>query len=437
MLQKPFLQFRFTLKFNSNIFGKMIGGDMLLEDCRFTVGSKRDLFTLDSKPVSWLSAISIILCLMCSYDSQMMDSLYSVGVINALLACAIAVTMNNLASALFVRTWRFNFGTQYADIFQDTFGTGKTIVRIIYLITLVYSAFTTLVIGHDSILMFVEPLLGKDTIITNNYIIYYLITPLFILPFIAVKRFPSLRFFFLVGNIALLLILATSIYFFATSLKENGFNPDKKLKIFSKDFWGTVNGYSAWSVVFWAQPFLCNVAQFLPNTKQISIIGIMILTTFICAFINILMSLCYHFTLWGSCESNDFLSCLPQKNWFTSVGQFGSAINCLVTGSGYVILAARELIYFFSDQITTLGMFFSSCCIVLLCIALSDYYDETLGKYIDFIGKLTFCIMATILPPILYLKAFRLRTAWGIIALIYLIFALALTCLTMKVSVSP
>ena len=147
------------------------------------------------------------------------------------------------------------------------------------------------------------------------------------------------------------------------------------------------------------------------------------------------MSLFYHFTLWGSADSNDFLSVLPSKNVFTSIGQFGSLLNCFVTSAGYAILAAKEIIYVFNDHITTSAMLFADLAVIFLCILIIDYYNGNGVFVIDFIGKICFFIMASILPPVLYLRAFKIRDAWGVFALVYLIVSLVLVALIMKVTI--
>lgn len=207
----------------------MIGGDMLLNDYKFTVGSDRELFHVDHNPINWVTAMSIMFCMMTGNDANFMDVLFDYGIINVILMRILAAFLNILASYFFIYTWRFNFGNQYADIVKDTFGWGHNTVRIIYILTLVYSAIANISSLKTTLQMFIHPIYGDNTIFTNKYFVFFFITPLFTLPFVFFKKFVSLRFYFMIGDFAILTLLIGTIYFFVTSFKQEGFDPQKNL----------------------------------------------------------------------------------------------------------------------------------------------------------------------------------------------------------------
>lgn len=408
---------------------------MILADYKFTIGSDRELFTLDSKPLPWTGVVSMILCLMSANDANFFDWMFEIGIVNAIGAMILSIIINCHGSAIFIRTWRFNFGMQYADIFEDTFGGGKILIHFAYIITLVYTSLSTMQSINNTLKMLVSHGKSDDSLLTNKYIVYYVIVPVFIVPFIFISKFSKFRFYFLFGNIGLLLVLITSIYFFVKSLQNDGFDPQKKLTIFGKDIWGTIDAYSSWSVLFWAQPFLCSVAKFMPKTKQRDTMNVIIISTVICAVINLGIALFAHFQFWGKAGTDDFLGLLERKNPMTIIGQFGSLMNLLISNCGYVTLAARELINIFFKDVTPEALFFSIFIIVLLCIVLIDYYDGEFQYYIDIVGKIAYLFMALILPPILYLNAFHLKQVWSYISIVDLIIACALTGFIIKLHV--
>ena len=82
----------------------------------------------------------------------------------------------------------------------------------------------------------VIPRLGDGTILTSHPFIYYCICTAFSLPVIFLKRFVDMNLYFILANIAEMLVLATVIYFFVKDMKDTGFNPEKKLQWFVKDF---------------------------------------------------------------------------------------------------------------------------------------------------------------------------------------------------------
>ncbi|EAX91717.1 hypothetical protein TVAG_384410 [Trichomonas vaginalis G3] len=52
----------------------MLGGDMLLDDYKFSVGNKRELFNIDPNPTTWTLAISTIFAMMSRCDSLQLDA---------------------------------------------------------------------------------------------------------------------------------------------------------------------------------------------------------------------------------------------------------------------------------------------------------------------------------------------------------------------------
>lgn len=405
----------------------MIGGDLLLEDYKFTTGSNRELFKLSANPINWFSAISIMFCMMTANDANFMDYLFEYGVVNVALMCAFAAFLNIAASYLFISTWRFNFGNQYADIVKDTFGWGQHTIRIIYIITLLYTSITNAASVHDTIRSVVDPRLGAGNILSNNYFIFYCIIPVFTIPFVFFKRFSSLRFYFMIANLAVLVILIATIFFFVDSYKVGGFDPQKKFTIVTGDFWGLIESFSAFTTLFWSQPFICNVATDLPKTSQNYVLSVVIFATIFVAIINFAISFFGHLNLWGEAGENDFLDYYSTENLFTPIAQVASIINLLITNSGYLIIAARQTIFLFSDTLNNISLLVGSVMAIFICGAFVYYYLNGYENIIELIGSISYSIMALILPPILYLKAFGVKKVLGVCSLIHLLLCLAIT----------
>lgn len=399
---------------------------MLLIDYKFMQGSERDLFTADSHPISSLSAILILFCMMTGDDANYFDSIYQNGIVNVLTIALFSMLINILSTHIFVRTWRFNFGLQYADVVQDIFNGGKTITRIIFIIALVYTGLVIQQCAEYNIRSIVAPHL-KNSYLTNSNIMNYVIIPLFILPFMLVKRFASLRYYLMLGNIGVLVVLVVSIYFFVKCYKENGFDPQKQFVMISKSFWGCYDIFSGFSSLFWGQPFLCAIASTLPKTSQKSVIATSVNATIIVFIVNLAISLFIHFTFWGTVGNDDALAYYDTSNIASIIGLIGSFFNNVITTCGYLYVASNELIQLFFSQASTFTRFFSSIIIYLFCCLLATYYVAPYSKYFDIIGKTCYLIIAYYIPPIVYLKAFRVKSGWGILSIIYLLFIICYT----------
>lgn len=405
---------------------------MLLENYKFTTGGERELFRPDPNPISWLSAISIMLCMMTGNDANFFDQIFIYGVVNVACMCVLAAILNIVASYLFISTWRYNYGNQYAEIVKDTFGGGHQIVRIIYIITLLYSGITNISSIKNTLHMIAVPRLGQDSILANNYFIFYFLVTVCTVPFVFVHRFASLRWYFIWGNIAVLILLSTTIYNFVKSYKEDGFDPSGKFKLTTNSFWGLVQAFSFFTTLFWGQPFICNVATTLKKTTQSYVFNIVYSSTFFVAIVNFSIGLFSHFILWGETD-DDFLYWLDQKSPITLVAQICSLINLLITNAGYLIIASKQIIQLFSQDVNRLCTFFGIIMVLFVCAAIDHFYTNGYDHIIELIGSITYSIMALILPPMLYLKAFKVKGVVGWVAVIHLIVCLTITGLIIRV----
>ncbi|EAX85782.1 hypothetical protein TVAG_218670 [Trichomonas vaginalis G3] len=233
-------------------------------------------------------------------DSNYMDGLFSSGIINTALMAILAYTINCISTSLFVRSWRFESGNHYPDIVKEIFGHGRTIIRLIYILTLLYSA-----ICNFSAVNYYYSLLGSrfadpQSHLNTPWIPYYLIIPVFTIPFCFVNRFVNLKYWFFIGNIGLLLVLATTIYFAATNIHEKGFDPENSKVLISWDFWGMVNSYSYFTTLLWGQPFLCEIARYAKKARQHYIISFIYVSSALVVVFNFAIAILSHFYFWGS-----------------------------------------------------------------------------------------------------------------------------------------
>lgn len=400
---------------------------MLLEDYRFTIGSSRILFTSETKPISSFMAISTIFAMMTRADALQMDIHFNVGLVNIIGTCLLAAAINMIASSLFIRTWRYEHGNSYADIVKDTFRHGQYIVRLIYIIALVYSSM--LMIHHiettiDSILV---PYIGSETFYTNPNFLQYCIIPIFTVPLFLISQFVQLRFYLVFANIATIIMLAVMIYFFVRSVKNDGFDPEKKQILYSGKFWDTIHGMATWLVIFWGQPFMCVVAKSLPKKTQKSVINTMIVSILVAVIVNFSISLFGHLYYWGSTDEELMINFYPEKNIISNIGQSANLINCLITNGCYIYLAASEIVSMFGVVPTKLLTLISILTIEMFCRMCTEYFRGQNEHIFEMVGNISFLIMSLVLPPITYLKAFKLKEKWGYISIFFVIFAVAIS----------
>lgn len=406
----------------------MQGGDMLLNDYKFTIGDNRELFTIDQHPISYFTALSILVCMMSGDDANYLDWLYKYGIVNVFVFALLAFVVNILSTQIFVRTWRFNYGLQFADVVQDIFGRGQYLVRVVFIISLIFTAIIIQqCVGYNLRTIFV-PLIGHS-FITEHYPMYYLIIPIFIFPFMFVSRFVNLHIYFLIANLGMLVVLGVAIYYFVLYYKDNGFDPQKTFIIATKDFWGCVNIYSSFSTLFWGQPFLCAIAGTFSSTTQSHVISISVYSTIIVFVINIVISLFMHFTFWGSVGNDDALVYYEPNKTATIIGLVGSLLNNAITTCGYIYIASNRLVELFVHGVGRFTRFYASFVVYLLCCALQYYYTEKYEIYFDIIGTSCYLFIAYYIPPAVYLRAFKVKGVWGVISLIYLIFIICITVL--------
>ncbi|EAY22096.1 hypothetical protein TVAG_457310 [Trichomonas vaginalis G3] len=139
-----------------------------------------------------------------------------------------------------------------------------------------------------------------------------------------------------------------------------------------------------------------------------------------------------HFYLWGEAEDQDILEFYPTDNRFTQVMQVASIINIIITNAGYLIIASRQFVQLFASEINFISIFVGAIMVIFVCGALDYYYESRYENIIELIGSITYSFMALLLPPILYIRAFKVKGLKGWSALIHLIICLAITGLIIK-----
>lgn len=144
--------------------------------------------------------------------------------------------------------------------------------------------------------------------------------------------------------------------------------------------------------------------------------------------VNFAIPLLGHFHFYGICDEELITGFYDEKYAMTTVGHVGVLINALVTNAGYIFLASNELTQLFHKNESLFVKLWSYLTIILLNCLLLTYFEGRNELYFEIVGNISYLFFSLILPPILYLKAFKFREIWGFISVFFLVFAVALSC---------
>lgn len=403
----------------------MIGGDLLLEDFKIHNSNDRTLFVPEHHPISMFSAVNILFCLMSGNDANSFESLFKAGIVNITLVFLGSMILNIVSTSLFVRSWRYNGASNYPEIFHDIFGQGRKRIRFLYIIALLYSTVCNFGSIEDYWYFIQQKFMPKLTYLGSPWFVNYVIIIVCTLPTVLPERFVDLRFYFSIGNIAILLVVLTTCYFLATSVKDQGFDPQKKLVVTSKDYHTMLDGFATFSALFWGQPFLCNIAHNMKESTVNYMINSIRISTILVGIINFTIAITSYFYFWGKTD-NDILMHYPKDNVFTWIGIFSSMINCIVTNCGYVSIGTQEFVSMFDESTSKVAR--AGACIVFICLAslLSVYYTDSHVYIYDLIGDTACMLMSLIIPTFLFVATFKFRSWWGYFSVFHFLLCLSI-----------
>lgn len=114
----------------------------------------------------------------------------------------------------------------------------------------------------------------------------------------------------------------------------------------------------------------------------------------------------------------------------TQVGIVGSLINCLVTNCGYIMIGSHERCNLFCENHSIIGNLFSCVAFIALCATLAAYYNGSLEFVYELVSTISYAIMATIVPAILFISSFGFKKASSIFAIIFLLICITILVLS-------
>ena len=410
----------------------MEGGDLIFKDYKFGVNKSGDrpIFPDVGTTKSTASIVSFLTCFLFGCFSLKLFDFTQAGVVNFVLVGVVLLLLSQLSFSLFIRTWRYSKENNYADIFRDAFDVNPIVVSLLIIIASVSMSvsYSGKIISAWKSLF--KPFVSDGNIVLNDYIIGYVLCG--ILPVVACST-GTFNIFFPLSYIAnICAVLATVPLFieFGKSVKSEGFDPTKQVKIVTGKFWLTIDVTKSFVTLFFAHFFIKFAAKFAVHKTQKSIEKITWAANTINTVYNLVCIIIGYFNYTNNFPGMFYFDAMDPKSALAMLAKISAIINLTIANAGYYKLFTDQVITIFStsDTIPVVSII-SNATVAVLSIGAAIMGGHA-ASVIDIAGSISFIIVIFIIPAVIYLRMYKLSCLWGYTAIFLLVIVLAILALT-------
>ncbi|EAY03125.1 Transmembrane amino acid transporter protein [Trichomonas vaginalis G3] len=407
----------------------MIGGDLLFNEYKFNVNSLdgdtmlyHDRNSIKSTGISAFTAVLVLLNSGISNDPFFMSYSFQTGIFQVIVISVLALILTQLSFHIFVKTWSFNGENSYISIWKDVFN-GKTsiIPRIILFVAFIsLSSVSTndFLTEYDDLLSYVDP--SKFSVFSSKWFKKFVLTFIFFFPSLFHNRFSQMKYISYMRNFLLVVCLIMEAVVAGKTIKENGFDPQKEIVYWGKDFSQTVACFDLFNVVFFVSPFVAMISKDIKDATRSKICKITWATSLTSLVFNLLGGYLGYLALFSKQEDDlVFLSFENQKDIFIIIGKITCLLKTILTNTMYIYINAcclADLFFKYSDDHKAARL--TSGVVVWLLAIFITYTGWKLTDLLNLIGSTCFIFLAFILPSVYYLMMYKFRNIlWGILSI--------------------
>ncbi|OHT02994.1 Transmembrane amino acid transporter protein [Tritrichomonas foetus] len=406
----------------------MIGGDVLINDMKMRHANDNGnivLFkqTSDIQLRTFFETFNLLMKSGVATDPYLIGSAMNTGVIQTFFFVICLLFLTELSFFIFIHSWIYERAYTYDQIWKELFGSHfswliQLLVIITYLSFVIWNQYEQYAY-YATFMNNVFP--NTPSIVTNHWLISYLLTFVVIVPTLFVKRLSNFTIISMISNFCHILSIICLITFYIR-VAASDFEKAEVI-YFSSDSASTFHTISILNSSLFFHPLLYYIIRDMENPtrcRAMKLTWITSISSCILHFVGGIFSyLCYPNDD-GDCIFFYFDSMIPE----IFIGQIATYIISILSSIFFSFFLAEqvsEFVYERSTQISRVPVLLSGISMILLGVGL-NFITEVVTTITDLIGSITCVLLTFILPPIYYLKQYKLSNKlWGIMCVILLL----------------
>ena len=411
----------------------MHGGDVRIAEFRRKMHEKGGNFILfpsdaSSLKFSMWTAIALVSKAGIASDPFFISSGFAAGVIESLLACMFMFLLTQLSFHILLKTWVFGQAYTYSQIWVYTFGRrGRWFPVLMIIIT-----YVVFVIFHTYELYFYMAEFLKSVwtdvpaILQNSWFLIYVTTFLTAIPCLFVKGLVGFTEASWVSLFCIVVGILCAIVRLIRQVHQFGFDPNRELVYFNGNVEQLFDCLAKFNTAFFSHPFVSFILKDLKNPTMRRCVGVTWWTNFISAILHYVMGLVGYLLFIPDLNGDDniFYFMTTPREPEVIIGKIACYIVSILSNAYYVHFLAWQVssIILVDTERRISANLLSGLVVITFAIAMNMVSDVAI-VIADYIGNITFMVLAYVLPTAYYLVQFKFTNAKWALASIFLTLA--------------
>ena len=412
----------------------MIGGDVIIHEVKMKAANRHSSIILyhqdkQSKQLSFFSIYMLLCKAGIATDPFLVGEVFLSGTWTTLLYGILLVLITQLSFYLFVKSWIYGRAYSYDQVWKEVFGpTFSWVVMLLVIIT-----YLSFVIWYQYelyyyVVYFCEGLWENvPSILTNQYFVSYVLTFVFIVPTLFVKKLSGFTVISIISNFChIVAFLCLIIYFF----RYDHMDPVSSFPI-SNDPATNFNSIGVLHAALFFHPVLAELVKDLENPTENRIMKLTWATT-ITSFVMHFFGGFFAYLVEPNNDGDVIFYYLDPHAPEVIIGQVATYIISIFSNifySHYLSRRIAELILPNSSE-DIISCFMSGVTSILLAISL-NFLSEIVTTVFDLIASIATILLVFLLPSVFYLQQYRFSNKmWGILSIILIIVGVPIGVLT-------
>ena len=400
---------------------------MLVADYRFRAhGHQNDqLLIVDensSPKISWFSAFSLLIHVSLSTNYLGFGVLFDGGIVQTILICLVPLVMIQISFHIFFRTWVFGSEFSYSGIWVLVFGpTFSFLPSLLIVIALLDFPFNISSMVPKTLQTIIQSNLpSAPSFLSSKWFLIYAVNCVFVLPFLAARRFSTFRSVSFIGNLAFLTGLVALIL---AAMLQHGRLEGTPLPTFGGSMDHAAALFSIINTAFFMHPVVAFVTQDMYNPTNGRTCGLVWTVCLVKLLLLIFIGLTSYYYYFGPGIGNAYFSDLMGQQYTeTIVLRMALVIKELLTNGCYVwMIAYLVTTILVPTNESQICVFLMGLAFLLFAISIS-FTSLQVRTIISMITSIAKVIVVQIIPPIYYLRLFKLKEPqWAFPAILLLV----------------
>lgn len=406
---------------------------------------------LTEKKRDFFQILNILIKASVATDPFLIGHIFKCGYVWNAILLVLFIGLTEFSFFILMQSWIYGRAYSYNAIFHELFGERSPSWIVLAIVIINY---ITLIIWNQSeIYLYAEQTIdllwpNAPSILTNKWLLTYVLTAIFIVPPLLVKKISSFSYLSMIGNFFIIVAFVCLIVYFFHNLSVNDISfqttvQEKGLKTFKNNVFDVFNAIQTLNIAIFCHPILSVLVQDFYNPTRSRLMKLTWISSIISLVIHFFGGF-FSYLIDPDNEDNIFY----EMETFNSnrskivypeviVGQISVYIVSIITNIIYVHFTSRKVAEFIlpSTAASSVSVFFCGLTVILFATAMNFIGDITID-IADLIGGITSIILTYVFPSIYYLYQYKFSNkVFGIISLILIILGIGISIVALVLGI--